>query len=53
MMKSKPFKAYVKEIKSFGKDAGELFLLTDGFHEVSARLTQKAKDEIMEKYPFY
>ena len=33
--KPKPFKAYIKEIKSFGKDAGEVFVMTDGYHEVN------------------
>jgi hypothetical protein len=40
--KPRPFKAYVKEISSFGtavKDMGEMIVMTDGYNEVNARLT--------------
>ena len=41
----------MKEIKSFGKDANELFVMTDGYHEVNAKLTQQCKRDIKERYP--
>jgi hypothetical protein len=49
--KPRPFKAYIKEIRTFGRDAGEVFIMTDGFNEVNGKLTEECKKMIMDEYP--
>ena len=46
--KPKPFKAYIKEVGGFGlgADSSEVLIITDGFNEVSAKITPNCKEDI-------
>ena len=45
----KPFRAFVKEVYS----GGSYLLLTDGYHEIRAKLLPAARTFLKEQYPFF